>query len=111
MIQHSTVLALCLLVGVSVAGCVNAGIRGSKRDAFVFFSMLVSTALMGFVMNSGMWPERAQAGLERLLIIFWYSTAILILCISVVVSGRREFVRDLGVCVISAATAYYIVWM
>jgi hypothetical protein len=111
MIQHSTVLALCLLVGVSVAGCVSAGIRGSKRDAFVFFSTLVATALMGFVMNSGMWPERAQAGLERLFIIFSYSTAILILCISVVVSGRRELVRDLGVCVICAVATYLFLWL
>lgn len=111
MIQHSTILALCLLVGVSVAGCVNGGIRGSKREAFVFFSILVATVLMGFVMNSGMWPERAQAGLERLFIIFSYSTATLILCISVVLSGRREFVRDLGVCVICAVATYLILWL
>lgn len=111
MIQHSTILALCLLVGVSVAGCMNGGIRGSKREAFVFFSILVATVLMGFVMNSGTWPERAQAGLERLFIIFSYSTAILILCISVVLSGRREFVRDLGVCVICAVATYLILWL
>ncbi|MGE8674225.1 MAG: hypothetical protein ACN6PB_14395 [Achromobacter kerstersii] len=108
MIQHTTVLALCLLLGVTFAGFVNAGIRGSWRAAFVWVNYLAASALYGVVLNSGLLPKLGQVGLELLFVVFSFATAGLVLCLSIAFSGLRESARGLGVCVIFAASTYYI---
>lgn len=111
MMQHTTVLALSLLLGVTFAGFVCAEFRGSWRDSFIWVNYLAFSALFGVLLNSGLLPERSQVGMELLFVVFSFATAGLVLCISIAFSGLRESARGLGVCVIFAASTYYLVWM
>ncbi|MCD0500931.1 hypothetical protein D9M68_488990 [compost metagenome] len=111
MMQHTTILGLCFLVGVSIAGIVNAGIRGSSRGGFVFFAALITTVLMGILLNSGSFPESSQIGMERLFAGFSVLTAALMPVFSMATAGRRGVVRDLGVCAIFAVTTYFLLWL
>lgn len=77
MMQHTTILGLCFLVGVSIAGIVNASIRGSSRGGFVFFATLITTVVMGILLNSASFPESSQIGMERLFAGFSVLTAAL----------------------------------
>ncbi|MBB1597426.1 hypothetical protein [Achromobacter sp. UMC46] len=109
MIQNdSTFLAICLVVGVLNATFVNAGMRGSTRDAVASLVVMFNVAVLIIVLNSGMVEASRQSAAEVGFTVISVLLAGVMACLSLRFSQRGEWLIDFIICIVFATGTYFI---